>query len=276
MALILLEGLDRAGKSSLAQKFEDDGYEVIHLSAPGKHYLEPGYTGPSYMDDMIELIQKAAHQDIVLDRTHYGELIWPTVYGRKPMLTDEDIEVIREIEESVGVRRILMYDPDVEAHWNRCVANNEPLTRPQFLRARTMYERMANKYGFEKLTLQEVLPDAVEPVESVQRPQHASKQATQLGNAVDNSAAASSRTSNTKKTKEQLRLEKANAINEVLSKRIVKGKGPLYDEIENDVRSFLNKKLGTILGSDDKDSLTAEEIFVVRQLVKRLKEKEAN
>ncbi len=270
MALILLEGLDRTGKSSLAQKFEDDGYEVIHLSAPAKQYTQPGYTGPSYMDDMIELIQRAASRDIVLDRTHYGELIWPTVYGRKPMLTDDDIEVIREIEESVGVRRILMYDPDVEAHWNRCVANNEPLTRPQFLRARTMYDRMATKYGFEKLTLSEVLPDAVDAKPTPVPVAQSNKAVDSNGHAVASAQPA------LRKSKEQTRLEKANAINDVLARRIVKGKGPLYDEIETDVRSFLNKKLGTILGSEDKDTLTAEEIFVVRQLVKRLKEKEAN
>lgn len=264
MALILLEGLDRTGKSSLAQKFEEEGYEIVHMSAPSKHYTQPGYVGPSYMDDMIELIQQAATRDIVLDRTHYGELIWPTVYGRKPMLTDDDIDVIREIEESVGVRRILMYDSNIEAHWDRCVANNEPLTRPQFLRARTMYERMANKYQFEKLTLEEILPDAIETKSLSNNVKESIRVAdVKVANAA----------SPNKKTKEQLQLEKANAINEVLSKRIVKGKGPVYDDIEKEVRLFLNKKLGTILGSEDKDSLTLEEITVIRAFVKRIKEK---
>ncbi len=266
MGLILLEGLDRTGKSTIAEKFESEGYEVIHLSAPGKHYTEAGYTGPSYLDDMIELIQRAATKDIVLDRTHYGELIWPQIYNRKPMLTEEDIEILREMEDAVGVRRILMHDTNVEAHWQRCVANNEPLTRPQFMRARTMYDRMANKYGFEKICLSET--PGYEPTEVPTPPVDNKNDA-----AKNTPQQAAVQQASGKKTQEQTKLEKANAINDVLAKRIVKGKGPLYDEIEKDVRSFLNKKLGTILGSEDKDSLSQDEIFIIRAFVKRLKEK---
>lgn len=266
MRLILLEGLDRTGKSTIAKKLESEGYEVIHLSAPGKHYMQPGYTGPSYLDDMIELIQRAATKDIVLDRTHYGELIWPKIYNRKPLLTDDDIEIIREMEDAVGVRRILMHDPNVEAHWQRCVANNEPLTRPQFMRARTMYDRMANKYNFEKICLAET-PD-YEPAPEVPGTQSPTNEQGKATPSAKDPAPISPR-----KSKEQTKLEMANAINDVLSKRIVKGKGPLYDDIEKEICSFLNKKLGTILGSEDKDALSQDEIFIIRAFVKRLKEK---
>lgn len=271
MALILLEGLDRTGKSTIAKMFEKEGYEIIHLSAPDKKYTQPGYTGNSYLDDMVDLLHMAANRDIVLDRTHYGELIWPQIYNRSPMLTEDDIEILREVEESIGVRRIMMHDPDVEAHWKRCVDNNEPLTRPQFLRARTLYERMAKNHGFEKLVLSET--PAYEPP----KPRNDSNVAqvsptiatqaikSNIITGVSNSSGAS---------KEQVKLEKANAINDVLSKRIVKGKSEVYDEIELEVRNFLNKKLGTILGSEDPESLSQDEIFVIRAFVKRLKEKD--
>lgn len=260
MPLILLEGLDRTGKSTIAKKFEAEGYEVVHLSAPSKKYKEPGYAGPSYLDDMMDLLHQATTRNMVLDRTHYGELIWPNVYGREPSLTDDDIEVLREMEEAVGVRRILMHDPDVESHWRRCVANNEPLTRPQFLRARTLYERMAKQYGFEKIVLSDLpefkaqteVPDATTPT---------SEQAASEPKSI--------------KSKEQLKLEKANAINDVLSRRIIKGKSEIYDEIESEVRLFLNNKLGTILGSEQPDSFSKDEIFVLRALINRLKEKES-
>jgi hypothetical protein len=266
MALILLEGLDRTGKSTIAKKFEEEGYEIIHLSAPGKQYTEPGYTGPSYLDDMIDLIQQAANKDIVLDRTHYGELIWPQIYNRPPLLTNEDIEIIREMEDAVGVRRILMHDTDHEAHCKRCVDNNEPLTRPQFMRARTMYDRLGTKYGFEKLNIVEM--PWYEPKEEEITPKLEDKSNITKINA------ATAQVQN-KRSKEQTKLEKANAINDILSKRIVKGKTPIYDEIEKEVRDFLNKKLGTILGSEDKDALTQEEVFIIKTFVKRLKEKDS-
>jgi hypothetical protein len=264
MSLILLEGLDRTGKSSLAEHFKSEGYEVIHLSAPSKKYKEPGYTGPSYLDDMMDLLQQAATKDIVLDRTHYGELIWPTIYGRDAMLSEEDIETLREMEDAVGVKRILMHDPDMEAHWKRCVDNNEPLTRPQFLRARTLYERMAKKYGFEKTTLTEV--PGFEDIASAEP----SKTATPVAQEQPK------KESTTAKSKEQIKLEKANAINDVLSKRIIKSKGGAYDEIESEIRAHLNKSLGIILGSEQPDSFSKDEMALLRALVTRLKEKGAN
>lgn len=213
---------------------------------------------------MIELVQRAATKDIVLDRSHYGEPIWSQIYGRPSLLTEDDIEILREMEDAVGVRRILMHDPNVQSHWQRCVDNKEPLTRPQFMRARTMYDRMATKYGFEKICLAETPDYKPENPSTLEQPHSPTSDAA--------SATASIRAIH--KTKEQVKLEKANAINDVLSKRIVKGKGLVFDEIENEVRSFLNKKLGTILGSENKDSLSEEEILIVRAFVKRLKEKE--
>jgi hypothetical protein len=269
MALIILEGLDRTGKSSIAKVFEKEGYEIIHLSAPGKQYAQQGYTGPSYLDDMIEMIQKAATRDIVLDRSHYGELVWPQIYNRPPLLTEDDIDIIREIEESVGIRRIMMQDPDTEGHWKRCTENNEPLTRPQFLRARTMFDRLANKYNFEKIVFSET-PNFVP-----QAPMGPGNQENGKPDGANPSIAVSQQVKSSGKTKEQIRLEKANAINEILSKRIVKGKGEAFDEIEVEVRDFLNKKMGTILGTEDKDALSQEEVFIIRAFVKRLKEKDA-
>lgn len=287
MALIILEGLDRTGKSSVAAMFQSKGYEIIHLSAPSKKYKEPGYTGPSYLDDMIDLIQSAALKDVVLDRSHYGEIIWPVVYGREPALSEDDIEVLREIEESVGVRRILMQDKDAEKHWQRCVDNKEPLTRTQFLKARVLYDRMANKYAFEKHVLTE-FPEYLEykeksgaveqsaAVEQVHLPaeQHVSTPQQTTGESSHRPSGTVSGAPTI--SREQAKLEQANAINDVLSKRIIKGKGPPYDNIENEVRTFLNKKLGTILGNDDPESLSKEDIFVLKSLVKRLKEKESN
>src|ERR1035437_8657610 len=149
MALVLLEGLDRTGKTTVAEFFESKGYEVVHLSAPGKEF----HAGHSYLDAMVDLLQRGAGRDLVIDRTHYGELIWPQIYNRKPLLGEDDFEILREIEESIGVKRILMHDPNAEAHWQRCVDNKEPLTKVQCVRARSIYASMGAKYGFESITL---------------------------------------------------------------------------------------------------------------------------
>ncbi len=278
MALILLEGLDRTGKSTVAAYYRSLGYEVVHLSAPPK-----GTTTDQYLQEMIDLISSAATRDIVMDRTHYGECVWPEVYGRKPLLGDDEFEVLREIEEAVGIQRILMTDPNYDAHWQRCVDNKEPLTKQQFVKARAIYSQMAHKYGFEIVTLPkfvEAYPDAkdyvnLEPNKTttviVSGPNEKGETTTQVvdpnGKPNDTTAA-----KYPGKTPEQIKLERANAINEILSKRILKPKGSMYDDLENDIRDFLNNKLGTLLGGGktvNELSLSPSEIRFYKAMYKK-------
>ncbi len=279
MALVLLEGLDRTGKSTVATYFETLGFEKIHLSAPVK-----GTTPDQYLQEMIDLISSAATKDIVLDRTHYGELVWPQIYGRKALLDEESIEALREVEESVGVQRLWMTDDDLKAHWQRCVDNKEPLDKAQFTRARGLFSSLANKYGFEKVTLQTFLkqfPDAKEIVDNSTAANLEAK--TNIVNASDLATSSTQLELQTptlnKKSPEQHKLEVANAINEVLSKRILKSKGIVYDDIENEIRHFLNTKLGKLLGggsSSGELSLTQDEIKFYKTMYKRANDKGVN
>jgi hypothetical protein len=222
-------------------------------------------TADLFLEEQMQLVAGAASKNIVLDRSYYGELVWPQVYGRESLLTDENLEALRELEVSVGTTRILMYDRDVEAHWKRCVDNNEPMTKPQFVRARTLFSAMADKHGFQRRTLadfpevqiipQEVKPKSVE-VQSSPQPTIAPTQ---------------------KLTNEQIKLETANAINEILSKRIIKQKGQLFDKIELNLRTYLNTELGKILGTKTENTIgqfSSEEVELLRFFCKKLKEKQ--
>ena len=273
MALVLLEGLDRTGKSTVAAYFETLGFEKIHMSAPPK-----GTTPDQYMQEMADLLQTAATRDIVLDRTHYGELIWPQIYGRKPLLDEEMIDALREIEDSVGVQRIWMTDDDLKAHWQRCVDNKEPLDKAQFTRARGLYSSMAQKYGFEKVTLQTFIkqfPDAQAIVDQ-QNANNLETKTLQVTNGVTTEVelpatpVSSTSAKYPGKTPQQHKLEVANAINDIMSKRILKTKGLVYDDIENELRHFLNTKLGKLLGGEVNElSLTPEEIKFYKAMYKR-------
>jgi hypothetical protein len=160
-----------------------------------------------------------------------------------------------------------MYDSDMEAHWKRCVENNEPITKAQFTKARSLYSQMSHRYGFEMITLPKFtkqFPEAEqfvskqEPSSSPSLPSHSATEDRTI--LIENSELKPASNDNPK-TPEQLKLEKANVINEVLSKRILKLKGPVYDELEVDLRDFLNTKLSKLLGGTSKEpSLTAEEI----------------
>ena len=267
MALIILEGLDRTGKSSVAQWYADQGYEVIHMSAPNRGTLPDEYVG-----EMVDLLTSLSGRNAVLDRSHYGELVWPQVYGRKALLGDDEYEVLREIEAGLDVERILMYDPNSEAHWQRCVDNKEPLTKSQFVKARAMFSTMADKYDFQRKTLKD-FPNAIQPLPS----SSTKPPVPNSGSEVPGTEAISNKVEDNK-TKEQLKLERANAINEVLSKRILKGKGAMYDELERSVRHFLNGELGKIFGNAaaaaTAQSFSNEEVEILRFFCKKLKEKD--
>jgi hypothetical protein len=251
----------------VARWYEDRGYEIVHMSAPLKEQ-----TADNYLQEMADLISRAATENIFLDRSYYGEAcIWPNVYGRNNLLDEEGLQVLIELENSVGVERILMHDPNVEAHWKRCVDNKEPLTKIQFVKARNLYYAMADKYGFKRKTLND-FPEAAS----------LAAQSTSKPSPVADSSKMSSDESTPppvgqldNRTPQQVKLDRANAINDVLAKRIIKGKGPVYDELERAVRGFLNTELGKLFGSQQSTTtFSSEEVQLLKFFCERLKEKE--
>ncbi len=274
MAWIILEGLDRTGKTSVAELYKRQGYEIVHMSAPNKKYAQAGYTGPSYLDELLDVYMRYAGKDVIFDRSGYGEFIWPFVYNRKAQLSDEDIEVLQDIENQNDVQRILMYDPNVEAHWKRCVDNNEPLTRPQFNQASVLFDKMSRKYSFDKKQLSDF--SGLQKSVLVQNAQPAAApdvRAVETASAEPNLLDYVGSPGATTKSKEQAKLEKANAINDILAKRIIKQKGEMYDLLEKDIRDFLNTKLSTIFGENETKGFTPDEVQILKIYVKQLKQK---
>lgn len=270
MTWIILEGLDRTGKTTVAEFYKNKGFEIVHLSAPSKKYTQPGYSGPSYLDEMLEMYISKAGKDVVWDRSIYGELIWSQIYGRSPQLSEEDIDILREVETQNVTEYILMYDPNSEEHWNRCVQNKEPLTRVQFIQAGRLYQSFVSKYGFTRKTLFDFVPQAEKPVvsqpivENVKEPEEVKP--VEL------------KKSEPEVTPEQKRLMQANVINDVLSSRIIKKKGDFYDVIESKIRNFLNNELSTLIGMGtiSKTEFSSDEILFLKTLIKQAQKKSSN
>lgn len=281
MAWIILEGIDRTGKSSVSELYKKKGYEHVHFKAPDKKYKEPGYSGPSYADDILEMYMSYDMKDIIFDRSIYGEAVWPAVYGRDPQLSEDDVEMLREFEDRNNVERILMIDPDVAAHWKRCVDNKEPLNQNQFRMAGILFNKMAHKYGFQPRQLSDyvnLLAKTADPKQD--SPDNKQEKPITKGQ-VDSIAA--SNALNTVKLAAQAaaeeseldKLEKANAIKDVLAKRIIKSKGGAFDKLEEDIKTFLKNQLSNIFSEKPtKVSLSEDEITVLKVFCQRLKEKE--
>ncbi len=266
---ILLEGLDKTGKSTIASKYEKRGYKVVHIGAPDKKYYEDGYSGPDYVNELVELYMQYDGQDTVFDRTIYGELVWPYVHKRKALLSDEDLEYLKEYEERNNAKKFLMVDNNVDAHWQRCVASKDSLTKAQFMSARAVYLRLSKEQGFILRQLGDFDNDLGGAPTAATEP----KTAEAIEDAAIEKASAPVNV-NRLKTKEQLKLEKANVINDILSKPILKSKGSAYQEIENELRTFLNSKLALLFGQEQKpDHFSNDEVQLLKMMCKQLKDK---
>lgn len=265
MGWIILEGLDRTGKSSVADHYKKMGYEVHHMSAPDKKYTQPGYTGPSYIDEILEIYMRYNGKNVVFDRSPYGEMVWPIIYKRIAQVTEDDFDILRDYEAANEAEYIWMYDANIEAHWRRCVENKEPLTRDQFDKAHILFERMAAKYGFTKKQLKDIVGGVlVQPSQPLAAPQETmAENKTEVVPSVVKSS----------KPNEIQKLEQANAINDILAGKILKKKGEAYDQLENELRAFLHQKLSDIFGQGTKDSFTKEEIQILKTYAQRIKEK---
>jgi dephospho-CoA kinase len=277
---IMLEGLDRAGKSTIAELYARKGYEVVHMSAPDKKYTLPGYSGPSYLDDLLEMVMLYDGKDVVWDRTWMGETVWPHVYNRKPLLDDDDIEILQEYEARNNTSRILMIDTDVQAHWQRCVANKEPLTQVQFKIASSLYQKMAHKYNFIPQELKD-FPDAkteaTKQNSSSPKQEAAVKLAGQAASDISVSVVDGAKSVTKIKVENELdKLEKANAIRDVLAKPLFKSSktgNKALEALEDDVKNYLKGQLSTILGTNTADELTSEEVQILKLYCKQLKER---
>lgn len=282
MSWIILEGIDRSGKSSVANLYKAKGFELIHMDAPDKKYIEKGYAGPSYVDDMMEMYLSYDNKDVIFDRSIYGECIWPHVYGRDPMLSEDDFEMLREFEDRNHTERILMVDPDKDGHWKRCVDNKEPLNLNQFKIADKLYTRLAHEHLFIPRQLSDFKKldkDKVESATSESDPVNEEKKpidARKAKNDVDANNSIADAQVQKEAGASKLKLEKANAINQILSKRVVKQKGEIYDLLEKDIRTHLETLLSAIFGTNNQDEeFSQDEIVILKMFARRIKEKEA-
>lgn len=151
MSLILLEGMDKVGKTTVAQHFIDSGFEYIHMTSPRK-----GITRAAYIAEMLNIIASTADKKVLIDRTWMGELVWPYVFGRTPLLFWHDIDHFHGICNQMhngDVVMIYMHDSDINAHKSRMLQYKEPSYNYDLVY--NLYDSVMKKHNFQFLTFQE-------------------------------------------------------------------------------------------------------------------------
>lgn len=133
--LILLEGLDRTGKTTLANAIAE------RLQAPVIHKSQPA--NDWYLEYVAPLGGHRHGLDLVLDRWHWGELVWPAVFGRDSIMTPLDFRYVDGVMTKLG-GVVVLGTGDFDTLWQDAVANDEPAV--QVPNAREKYREAQRRF----------------------------------------------------------------------------------------------------------------------------------
>ena len=98
MSVIILEGCDKTGKTTLAKRLSEvTGYNIIKCSAPEG-------------DPYIEYVSKLFNVDnVIFDRFCYGELVYGPIYRKKSQLSDVQLYNIELLLQARDAQLIYCY-----------------------------------------------------------------------------------------------------------------------------------------------------------------------
>jgi len=156
--IIMLEGLDRTGKTTLGQALANTlDAPLIHKSKPVQPDALTEYLAPfaGYGDGL----------DLVLDRWHWGEMVWPRVFGRRAIMRDRDFRYVDQVLRNLGAVAVFCTGELTEV-WKRMLRSpEEPIfdfsdAYDRFAVAAGLFESVAKKsvmhvvrYDFEHIQL---------------------------------------------------------------------------------------------------------------------------
>ena len=119
--VIILEGCDKTGKSTLAKELsEKTGYKILHLGVPKGNWFE-------YLSELINANKK---DGIIFDRFHWGDYVYAGITTDKKFLSPEQfVEIETKLAE---LRALVIYCHDGEkAITERFKADGEKLIAPE-------------------------------------------------------------------------------------------------------------------------------------------------
>jgi broad-specificity NMP kinase len=95
--ITIIEGVDGTGKTTYAKKLAaDNKLTYLHADKP---------TQKTWYEEYLNPIK---HQHMVLDRWHLGELVWPTIYGRKSLFDDDTFDLCNWTLSKLGTKLIVL------------------------------------------------------------------------------------------------------------------------------------------------------------------------
>lgn len=268
--LIILEGFACVEKTKIAKMYEKMGYKLVSFPKPDKKFFDKEYIGSSYFESLMDIYMDVLlnNVNVVFDKSPLSEMFYARYDNRKPLISLEDYEELRSIEENHEPMRIFIFEPDVNKHLNlyNKINKTKPLGIKTFMAMNAEFKTMAESYGFISKTTEEAINMAKnnkkeEVVEEAPKPKEPAKSIAPIQNKQKDS----------KETIDvEYRLNVANAINKILKKRIIKGTGDICDGIELEIRKFLEAKVAALFNGQTQDTFDEKEINVLKMMAQRV------
>lgn len=134
--IVIFEGPDGSGKTTLAREVADKtGATYIHAQAPERHPLVE-YTAP--LDP---------NEDYVLDRWHWGEMVYGPLFRGESGLTTEQFWAVEQYLDDLGAVVVLCNGPasDLASRIRERGTDEEAPNLTELSRAATAFKRVADQ-----------------------------------------------------------------------------------------------------------------------------------
>lgn len=162
--LVILEGPDGAGKTTLARAFERVGFKYVHLG-PLKHVKQG--LARFYLEAMLPALQ--GYQPVVLDRSWFSEPIYAEVFREgKTRLCPEDAQMLNRVARRSLAALVLCLPPKEVCLQNFKKRKGEEYldTETQLAEVWQLYEKQAcplpwTHYDYTKDVSDQLLIDRV-------------------------------------------------------------------------------------------------------------------
>lgn len=118
--IIILEGIDRAGKSTFAKWLVDNkSFESYHFGKPN------GNAFVNYVDFFFNVVEpNIDNKNFVVDRYMYGEFVYAPVYGRKTCMDYHKLRFLESYFAKYETRLVIAENP-LEENWRLIQEENE-------------------------------------------------------------------------------------------------------------------------------------------------------
>lgn len=143
--LLILEGPDGSGKTSLANKLsKQTGYNILHFSKPETEEEK---------DRMYEMYEEliVCNRYAILDRSWYSEMVYGAVMRDSSYISFDEMYQLEQILADIGALIIYCTGPR-EVLWRRCTKRGE-----DYITSMNKFNQIYDKYE-ELMSLDHIVP----------------------------------------------------------------------------------------------------------------------